>query len=155
MQTSIYKSHNTQISDVYLLNENWIDSIALSELVVEGPVLILRITKNSCQECAMMELNHLENFIKNNRNKACLIYSSQTSRDLKALTLLHSFSFLKLGSFKLDILKIPEEIYNSPYYFILDANLTGRMFFFPDKSNAELTQKYFQEVCDFFSNNKY
>ena len=134
--------------------ETWKDSIPLSGIVSKYPILILRIPRVSCQQCKSTELDNLKiNFTEYGFQNVCAILTVKTPRDLKSLSLSFDYDFLKVGSKDHNILDIPLEKYNKPYYFILDSNLRANMFFIPDMTKPELTQKYFEMVKDKYFRN--
>jgi hypothetical protein len=148
--TSLVHDNNTykmQLQESYLIMENCKDSISLSTLVSKHPILILRIPAATCQECTLEELENLKkNFDIDELYNVCAIFTINTPRELKSLTLAFNYKFLKLGITRQNTLNIQEERNNIPYYFIIDSNLQASMFFFPDHRYPESTAAYLKMI---------
>lgn len=147
-------SKNIFIQDRYLFQENWKDTISISQIVNKHPILILRIPRVSCQQCKATELDNLKrNFLNEDLGNVCTILTVNTTRDIKSLRLSFNFKFTMAGGTEQDILKINAEKYHKPYYFILDTNLMASMFYFPEILTPELTKSYFKKVkAKYFTN---
>lgn len=142
-----------EIKDCYLHKENGNDSIALSELIRTGPILVLRLPHVSCQQCVFEELENFKELIDSESNiKGCVILSLNTPRDIKALKLTFNYDFCILGIDRFKNLSLNTEKQNRPYYFILGPDMKISMPFFPDVKNMTATKNYIKEVRKFYFN---
>lgn len=135
------------LKDVYLHTKNWGDTIALSNIVGEHPVLVLRMPRILCSECKYTEFDNLNLAFEGDTliDKYSII-TTANERELKAISLGFDYDFTGIGDIKEDLLYIPFEKKGMPYYFVLGKNLNAGMFYFPDKSTPELTKGYFNIV---------
>jgi len=109
--------------------------------------LILRIPQVSCSDCKYSELENLK-MLNNNGilYNVCAIITVDSPRDLKELTLVFHYNFKKYGVERKDLLNMPEEKLNRPYYFILNSDLQANNFFFPTPENNNLSLEYFKRI---------
>ena len=136
-----------KINNIFLRQENWKDTVSLTELTEKAPCLVLRVPKVSCQQCKFIELDMLKQLsMKDSKLNVCAILTVDNPREMKYLSLNFDYNFLKLGSLEQNVLKIPEEMNKKPYYFLLNKNLEGCRLFFPDPTKTGLTKKYLDET---------
>lgn len=116
-----------------------------------GPVLILRMPRVSCEECKFVELENLKMlFSQYSIKSVCAVITTGSPRELKMLTQSFSYNFLKVGSLQNELIDISAEKQKRPYYFVLDSNLRASKFFFPDMRNQKMTVAYFERIIKMF-----
>lgn len=132
-----------------------LDYGCLSDLVITRgkPILILRIKETDCSVCVMNELKNLNSYKDVLINDVLVLGSYTSERTLRVLLkrknlniISHNipFNFFEHFSF---------EVYNSPYYFILDPNLKISNIYIPDQMFSNMTKEYLDGVVRLLENN--
>lgn len=112
-------------------------------LTNSGPVLVLRISQNTCQVCIEQELKRMnEMSVPLIHNRFIILASYDNLRDLKLFQKENQINYpiYKIIS---DSLSIPLEKLSIPYFFVLDNSLKATNLFYPLMSTPDLTDKYF------------
>jgi hypothetical protein len=124
--------------------------IHLSELPVNGPILIFRYSVRHCNICYDRQLKILRNNVE--KLPVYVLASYQSNSDFQL--------YMKLNHEILPIYKIEEKGLNnfieesdSPYYFILHPDMTATDFYVPDTFVHEAVIAYFRKAAKILNEN--
>lgn len=117
----------------------------LTQILNEGPHLIVRFSERHCEECVsyiLLKILRLTN-VKSWNKKIILLASYQNQN---ALSVLMKKMAIKYPVYLIENLSIPSEEFNFPYCFILDKSMHINHVFFPDKYEFQLTNTYLELI---------
>lgn len=127
--------------------------LRLTDLIKEGPILILKISKLNCQTCVDENIKHLKSlFRKHNvaKGKIVILYQESNTRDLSMLrrSINAEISIYQIKS--QDKLTLNMDELNVPYFFILDANYLPRIIHVSNRVFPDSTMEYLEIVYEKF-----
>ena len=133
-----------------LCAEYYKDSIYLSVMAKEKPVLIYRFTEQGCNPCYTEELNSLQQILPENVDYAIVLCSYHTGRNLMYFKKIND---LKLPAYlvRFDAFGWIAEESHKPYYFILHPDMKISHIHVPDSDYPELNKQYLEGVIRFLS----
>lgn len=138
---SYFDIEETSLSDVILYDEND-NTIMLSELVNNKPVIILYVTESSCFDCVSKQLEYYKNFTGDSTLPLILISSSDSLRGIYSMLLQKGLD-LRLYSSRYSNFGIIDERHPGPFFFVLDKSLMCKFCFEPAINSMDLTSTYF------------
>ena len=125
------------------------DSIFLSVMAKESPLLIFRIIEKGCTSCNVEQLSTLQQILPENIDYAIVLYSNQKSRDL--LFFKKSHKYLPIYLIPFDAFGWIAEESQKPYYFVLNPDMKISHIYVPNKDYPELNEQYLEGVKRFLS----
>ena len=126
------------------------DSILLSTMAKEKPVLIFRFTEQGCTPCYVEELNALQQILPENVDYVIILCSYHKDKDLMILKNTHKLQ-LPAYLIRFDAFDWVAEESQKAYYFILHPDMKISHIYVPNKDYPELNKQYLEGVIRFLS----
>lgn len=145
-----------------LLNENLILNSKISLLdinndtinlksIIKKPTLVFRYSILNCGACVAIELNNIQEVIAKYKTLKDRIILISFYQDLRSE--IYAYKSLKI---KIPMYIIPnnklglpiEENNNSPYYFVLNSDLSVSNLFIPERENIDNSKEYLTMIFD-------
>lgn len=136
------ESGSVKLNDCILYSYTGNQITYLHEIVEKSHVLVLRFSETNCNICIDTEVENLLKFSKKVDSVNIVLigsYSNERARWMRK-------SKFKIFNLRDQVLGLPLDDQNVPYYFILDEDLSAKSVFIPFKELPGLTEKYFELI---------
>ncbi|WP_077155535.1 hypothetical protein [Bacteroides bouchesdurhonensis] len=140
IQLSYTYNNTDQMQDLVVKDESF-NSIRISKLLKDAPIIVFRISRNNCYSCVEFLNNILMAEISNNKILYVTDYSN--SREVKFFK---EMFCIDGPIYMIDELDENMDMENRPYVFLLDSNLLRRFLFFPINREKKMTLQYLNYV---------
>ena len=132
-----------RVADVECYNMG--DTVNISELASNGPVLIYRCSDIHCSSCVDNELAILKKYFLNYPEKVNILcwYEHESYANTFIRSNLLKFPFYKTP---IRTLSLDKDLYDRPYYFVLCPNMDIKNIFIPDSNFPELSALYLENM---------
>jgi len=129
---------------VNLDSNNRIDSILKVEKKLKQSLLVCRFSSNGCQSCIDSLLVLIKTVSDTLKSNILIVSDNKTKNELYVR--LHYAGLDQIRYTVSEKLSFPFDSHLTPYFFIIDNNMTVRMFFIPDRENKKRTLGYLKYI---------
>ncbi|MFT3737654.1 MAG: hypothetical protein QM786_02750 [Breznakibacter sp.] len=115
----------------------------MKKLIVEEPVLVFRYSIFNCSVCVIFALDKIKEHLSGYEGTNRIIYIYDEERLKQPNITPKANTYLSQNR---QVLGLPMEQKNNPFFFLLTKDMKADLFFVPEKSMPTLTDEYLKIV---------